>query len=143
MAGCMASVLACATANVPDGPAASGAGGATSTSSAGGGNVTSGAGGAVAHCPDEASLCGGACVDVTKNGLHCGECDNACVDTAQCVAGECQEVCGAATACGSAYVDVQVDPSHCGACDMPCPAPANSEPVCVKGESYALGGLYS
>lgn len=93
--------------------------------------------------------CGGACVDLKTDALHCGACNAACPPGASCVAGAC--VCEppgeAADAgadadasadadadadaapspststmmlCDHACVDVASDPSRCGACDNVC-----------------------
>lgn len=42
-----------------------------------------------AECRSDLSLCGGMCVDLSSDPLHCGACDNACGSDQVCVGGEC------------------------------------------------------
>jgi len=40
----------------------------------------------------DADLCGDECVDLTRNGTHCGACDEFCNDDQQCIASECRDI---------------------------------------------------
>ncbi len=42
---------------------------------------------------DEGSLCDGNCVDLTKDPLHCGSCDNKCKDGESCINSKCESDC--------------------------------------------------
>lgn len=68
--------------------------------------------------PCAGMVCGGDCVDVMVDAMHCGGCDRPCGVGQQCAGGQC--VCDAGTLCGDVCVDVGVDPAHCGGCDAAC-----------------------
>jgi hypothetical protein len=90
--------------------------------------------GAVPTCPENTEVCGHACVDLKKNRLHCGACDQACAADKQCVMGKCQTVCGGASVlCGTMCVDVKADPLNCGDCNKTCAPAANSVAYCGGG----------
>jgi len=76
--------------------------------------------------------CGGAlCVDLMSSPEHCGECGNACPDTAACVDGAC--ACpGGAFVCDASCVDRASDPTNCGDCGTDC-----GELFCFQGECSA------
>lgn len=76
--------------------------------------------------------CGGAlCVDLMSSSEHCGECGNACPDTAACVDGAC--ACpGGFNVCASSCVDTTSNPMHCGECGTEC-----GELFCLQGECAA------
>jgi hypothetical protein len=81
-------------------------------------------------CPAGQTACGGACVDLATDALHCGACDVAC-GQGSCSAGGC--ACdGGATRCpgpGVQCVDLRTDPSSCGTCGHACLA----EETCAGG----------
>jgi alpha-tubulin suppressor-like RCC1 family protein len=79
-----------------------------------------------------ATQCGGSCVDVQSNLLHCGECNAVCfvpTATSACAAGECTisacneglEDCDGALVTGC-ETDVASDAMNCGACGNTCEA---------------------
>ena len=74
--------------------------------------------------------CGGVCVDLHTNPLHCGECDEACggevCDEGNCEPDGCQE----STDCDGICVSLEHNPLHCGTCNHAC---AGDE-LCVEGE---------
>ncbi len=65
--------------------------------------------------------CGGTCVVLTTNPLHCGSCNNACPAGTSCVGGTCTCQAGL-TSCNGACVDTTSDAAHCGACSNQCAA---------------------
>jgi hypothetical protein len=81
------------------------------------------------------SLCGGTCVDTTKDTGNCGTCGNSCstgVANSQpdCVNSACGFSCDSPyTACRGACVDTTSDNNNCGSCGHACTAEAGS-PVC-------------
>jgi hypothetical protein len=77
------------------------------------------------------SWCGALCVDLMSSPEHCGECGNACPDTAACVDGAC--TCpGGAFVCDASCVDRTSDPTNCGECGTDC-----GELFCLQGECSA------
>jgi hypothetical protein len=95
-------------------------------------------------CAAPASLCGNACVDLSRNALHCGECGKACKKGQglqigeSCIQSKCQVavVCGGGSEkCGDSCADVKTDPFHCGSCTNACPAAATGQvALCVDGQ---------
>lgn len=81
-------------------------------------------------CPEQFTACGGECVSVEYNPLHCGACGARCEGTGMsCIEGECR--CGAElTLCDAACVNTDSDPRHCGVCGVSCTSPAR----CQMGE---------
>jgi hypothetical protein len=80
-------------------------------------------------CTDTQACCGGACIDVEKDGNNCGDCNVRCGAGEACVAGECSCAGGAACSAGrtccsapptSGCVDTGTDPQACGACGNVC-----------------------
>ena len=43
-----------------------------------------------AECADGYAQCGGSCVDLDSDPLHCGACNNACLEGDLCIAGVCE-----------------------------------------------------
>lgn len=71
-------------------------------------------------CPP-ANTCGNACVDLSSDAGHCGNCGHACPFAAVCAGAKC--VCpGGGTECGGACVDAETDTQNCGACNVHCGA---------------------
>ncbi|WP_437549267.1 MXAN_6577-like cysteine-rich protein [Sorangium sp. So ce367] len=79
-----------------------------------------GGGGAAGElCASGLVACGGGCVDVKSDPLHCGTCEARCPVHETCVEGAC--VCDEGFAlCGDRCVDLAVDLAHCGACGAAC-----------------------
>jgi hypothetical protein len=105
------------------GSGATGGGGSGATSgdsgmSGAGGD--SGAAGAGGGCDTGLTDCDGECFNLDQDGMHCGECDNACTTGLVCLNGNCETDCGALTQCGTSCVDTDTDEGHCGGCDRPC-----------------------
>jgi hypothetical protein len=99
-----------------------GSGGATCAS----GQVCN-AGACSVSCPGSQVNCGGLCVDLQTDGLHCGTCATTCASGKACVAGVCSASCASGqTACGGVCTNTSFDPSNCGACGNTCTAPANA-----------------
>jgi hypothetical protein len=80
--------------------------------------------------------CGGLCVDLQADPLHCSACGLACADDEACSGGLCVPIGGGGgcktglTPCGPTCADVQTDADNCGACGAACPAGE----ACVDGE---------
>jgi hypothetical protein len=88
------------------------------------------------------SLCSGACVDLSVDAEHCGQCRHAVPTNGVCVNGA--PSCGALTECNGACVDLQSDAKHCGTCGNDCEAwgtahalPSNQTLVCTQGTCLA------
>jgi len=82
------------------------------------------------ECRSEFDSCGGECVDLQTNPLHCGECDRECGDD-PCGSGDCQpQGCGSLDQCGGSCVDLQTDPLHCRECDRTC----DGDEDCLDGQ---------
>ena len=83
--------------------------------------------------------CGDACVDLTSNDVHCGECGNRCTGTDVCVGGECS----------CERILAQFAPDRCGVGEcpenhfgpdcVPCPSMDESGVVCSGNGSCADG----
>ena len=79
-------------------------------------------------CAAGQTLCGGSCVDLQSNSVHCGACASACAPGSSCTAGICS--CQAdLTSCDGTCVDTGSDARHCGACGAACSA----DQVCADG----------
>ncbi|HEY0469218.1 MAG TPA: hypothetical protein VGC79_33730, partial [Polyangiaceae bacterium] len=118
-----------------------GSGGNGSIPGAGG----SGTAGGPAQC---ASMCSGACVDLTTSAANCGQCGNACpTATPFCVASACTSSCPTGTvACNGFCVDTKSSAANCGGCGIACGAnQVCSNSVCVAGQtgSGGAGGMSS
>jgi hypothetical protein len=77
-------------------------------------------------CPDSQRCCGGACVDTSRDPLHCSSCDqscfpagNICADS-ECTCGSGPPCVGGETCCGGRCADLTSSPADCGACGVPC-----------------------
>jgi hypothetical protein len=89
-------------------------------------------------------VCGGLCVDVTKDKANCGACGSACSATQTCSNSACS--CGPGqSACGSACVNLSDNSLNCGACGSACGAnqvcTAGACANLVPGNGKAGGGL--
>ncbi|MBN2494472.1 MAG: hypothetical protein JXR96_07785, partial [Deltaproteobacteria bacterium] len=73
-------------------------------------------------CPSGLSECGEACVDLLRDGDHCGECDHACEPGFVCDgSGHCALSCQAGLSdCDGTCVDLLRNPAYCGDCDTAC-----------------------
>ncbi len=72
-------------------------------------------------CDAGLAYCGGPCVDLTQNPLHCGECFLACPDGDLCSEGQCLSSCSPDLSdCGGKCVDLWRSPMHCGECFLNC-----------------------
>jgi hypothetical protein len=85
------------------------------------------------------SLCGGECVDTTRNVAHCGGCGRPCPSSeygrASCTAGTCKLECNAGyTACADGCYALSSDPQHCGACSESCGEVEGGVGVCEAGQ---------
>jgi hypothetical protein len=70
---------------------------------------------------DRIAECGGACVDLDNDWLHCGACGKSCAPGQICSKGACAAKCSGGTSeCDGACVDTRVDGSHCGKCKNAC-----------------------
>lgn len=70
-------------------------------------------------CPAGQTDCGGACVDLQVDPMHCGACSDSCISGATCSAGHCG--CPPpTTSCGIGCVNIQSDAGNCGACGHRC-----------------------
>lgn len=82
-------------------------------------------------CPSATTLCGGACVRLTSDPMHCGACGRVCAappgSLARCVAGACVTTACGPTDCdgnpaNGAEVNTLTDACNCGACGVRCEA---------------------
>ena len=82
-------------------------------------------------CATGEARCGGQCVSIRDNAMHCGGCGNACPAGNVCVNGTCMQSCpGAQTLCnGTLCVSLGTDRANCGACGNVCP----TGQVCSNG----------
>jgi hypothetical protein len=78
-------------------------------------------------CTNGQSACGDACVDMSRDTLNCGKCNNACPGAQACVSGTCTAVCpsGKDVMCGAdagkpTCVNTQSDNENCGSCGHQC-----------------------
>ena len=70
------------------------------------------------------TLCGGKCVDLSKDGLNCGKCGNSCPPQSNqiCQGGSCGCAPPFATMCGNICTNITWDANNCGKCGNVCPA---------------------
>jgi hypothetical protein len=95
-------------------PFACATGSETSTEEGTGASGAGASGGSSSGCPDGLSSCNGACVDLTRDARHCGECGEACPSDQRCEASAC--VCSDGDVfCEGSCIDPDIDPQHCGA----------------------------
>ncbi len=71
-------------------------------------------------CPAGQTACGGTCVDLSSDALHCGACNTTCDAGASCVSGLCGCPSSAPLTCGLRCVDPQTDGANCGRCGHAC-----------------------
>jgi Stigma-specific protein, Stig1 len=75
-------------------------------------------------CTGSEVQCGGACVELQRDPVHCGACDATCAPSDVCIAGSCQSVCAQEqTPCGpepADCADLGSDHDNCGACGNDC-----------------------
>ena len=72
-------------------------------------------------CEPGEELCGGVCVDVSRDAHHCGACRARCAVDEDCADSECVVQCRVPNLrCGDDCVRVERSPRHCGACDNRC-----------------------
>ncbi|PRW57815.1 EGF domain-containing [Chlorella sorokiniana] len=72
-------------------------------------------------CPPPGKMCGGLCIDVTKDPMNCGFCANQCFPGSgeMCMGGIC--MCGAGQRrCGTQCANILLDSSNCGSCGWSC-----------------------
>ncbi|MBR4984332.1 MAG: hypothetical protein IKY83_01150 [Proteobacteria bacterium] len=74
------------------------------------------------ECPENQTLCGTTCRDLTKENEHCGECDNACTDGRQCVDSKCDFICDDRNPdkCDNGCFNFKTDIENCGSCGNKC-----------------------
>jgi hypothetical protein len=85
------------------------------------------------------AACGGTCVDLQSNALHCGGCDESVAAEQICLQGSAvaESVgCGRRRLCGRSCVDSQSNPFHCGSCDLACERGAR----CMMGRCECAPG---
>ena len=72
------------------------------------------------HCDDDHA--NGCETDTVVNMLHCGKCENPCLDGQVCSQSTCNEDClGGLTKCPEiGCADIKSDPAHCGGCGEVC-----------------------
>jgi hypothetical protein len=82
-------------------------------------------------CAPAQRLCGGRCVDLQSDRMHCGACDLNCQAGTTCVSGRCELVCptGSVACSNTRCVMTGTDPANCGSCGNVC-APGQA---CVSG----------
>ncbi len=92
-------------------------------------------------CAGDTVACGGACVAVKQDPLHCGNCGVTCSPDELCDSGRCRpltEGCdGDRLLCDRSCADGAVDPANCGTCGNACP----SDGSCVAGQCECPGAL--
>jgi hypothetical protein len=71
-------------------------------------------------CPQGQTDCGGACVDLSTDTLHCGACNVSCDLGASCSAGTCLCPPEKPDTCGIQCVNRQTDEANCGTCGHAC-----------------------
>lgn len=89
-------------------------------------------------CPDaRPTLCGGACVDLQSDAIHCGRCDGACATdphgTASCDHGTCRVTCEATFHLCGTRCAARDDVTACGASCRACPTLPNATALCSDG----------
>ncbi len=87
-------------------------------------------------CPAGRQCCGGACVDLGSDPLHCGGCAIVCNSGEACAAGVCSCPAPGMT-CDGACVDPTSDSDHCDGCGIACGAGQ----VCSGGACVCAPGM--
>lgn len=82
-------------------------------------------------CPAGQTACGGNCVDLATDPLHCGACNITCNSGAGCAAGLCACPADAPDTCGLSCVNRQTDAANCGTCGRACGLGSCSAASCV------------
>jgi hypothetical protein len=91
-------------------------------------------------CPTGQTSCGGACVDLATDTLHCGACNVSCSAGATCSAGSCACPTGQ-TSCGLLCVNKQTDPANCGTCGHSCGLGTCAAGACLCNTTPTTVGL--
>ena len=108
--------------------------GACGNACATGGSCASG----TCSCPAglHAGICGGACVDLFSDPMHCSDCATACnvANGQACVNATCICPATASDICIGKCVNKQTDPNNCGVCGTMCTGPT---PYCGGGMCVA------
>ncbi len=98
-------------------------------------------------------LCGGSCVDTSRDPLHCGGCDRPCASApnaiATCTGGSCGLTCAEGYDDCDGDMDngcevfLASDPTRCGSCENACTTPPNASATCAMGScGFACQGSY-
>lgn len=79
-------------------------------------------------------MCGDTCAHLGSDPLHCGGCDQPCLQDGVCVDGLCG--CGRGDIeCGAACINTHRDDANCGACGFTCPEGES----CIQGDCGVCG----
>jgi hypothetical protein len=66
-------------------------------------------------------MCGNACVDLSNDPMHCGNCTKTCATGEFCSSSACTAECVPPnTVCGALCTNLKTDPGNCGMCGEPC-----------------------
>ncbi|MBL8952843.1 MAG: hypothetical protein JNK82_18835, partial [Myxococcaceae bacterium] len=77
--------------------------------------------------------CGGACISIDRDPLHCGACGRPCPPGNGCLNAQCTPACTAPLSvcdAGPFCADLRFDPLNCGGCGVVCPLVPNAAPAC-------------
>lgn len=91
-------------------------------------------------CTAPKSACGAACVDLTKDEKHCGDCATVCARFATCSTSHCACPDTTNSVCSDACVDTSNSAAACGSCSTKCaraqycsPSPSGPDCTCEPG----------
>lgn len=88
-----------------------------------GGALSAGCGSGEMECAASLTDCNGACVDLTTDPSHCGQCPTSCTAGELCEQGMCSNPCGEGQgSCNGECVSLMSDARYCGRCDVACGA---------------------